>query len=118
MKQLDRVQLPFTCPLLRVSSVVEQRLDKALVASSNLASGTTTTNKYTILKNFSSIAQSVEQQTVNLLVPGSNPGWGAKLALLVKWYNICFVIRGRQFDSVAGHHMGDWRNWERTRFAF
>jgi hypothetical protein len=25
-------------------------------------------------------------------------------ALLVKWYNTCFVIRGWQFDSVTGHH--------------
>ena len=25
-------------------------------------------------------------------------------ALLVKWYNTCFVIRDWQFDSVAGHH--------------
>ena len=30
------------------------------------------------IKFNSSIAQSVEQQTVNLLVPGSSPGWGAK----------------------------------------
>ena len=30
-----------------------------------------------IEQNNSPIAQLVEQQTVNLLVPGSSPGWGA-----------------------------------------
>ena len=30
--------------------------------------------------SYSPIAQSVEQQTVNLLVPGSSPGWGANIS--------------------------------------
>ena len=46
----------------------------------------------------------VVQLTVNQLVVGSIPATGAKFALLVKWYNIGFVIRGWQFDSVTGHH--------------
>ena len=31
------------------------------------------------------IAQLVEQQTVNLLVPGSNPGEGARFGRLAEW---------------------------------
>ena len=41
--------------------------------------------------------------TVNHWVAGSSPAEAASIALVVKWYNIGFVIRGLQFDSVLGH---------------
>ena len=36
---------------------------------------------------------------------GSSPTPATSFALLVKWYNTCFVIRGWQFDSVTGHQV-------------
>ena len=43
---------------------------------------------------------------LQVTVGGSIPPRSTKFfALLVKWYNNCFVISNWQFDSVVGHQM-------------
>lgn len=40
----------------------------------------------------------------NTSQPWFEPCSRSQFALLVKWYNCCFVISHWQFDSVMGHH--------------
>ncbi len=58
-----------------------------------------------ILFNIRACSSVVERSAHNGLVAGSFPARPTNFALLVKWYNTCFVIRIWQFDSVKGHQI-------------